>query len=131
MHRPVLRWLALLPGAFLGAILWQFILHWMLYLTLVRGEMIQGVNIDPIEYATYPGVGAIGFVTMGTGIAPNHKNRVAAALAILWVLAMVGIYVVAPPDMTRISGRTVGSIAGASIGYLLSRKKEPAPAVNA
>ncbi len=46
-----LPWIWVLPGAVLTGILSTFLLHWILYSTLVHGEMIWGMDIKPIEYA--------------------------------------------------------------------------------
>src|SRR5437763_1507823 len=90
MNRQILRWLAVLPGAILGAVLSTFPLHWLLYFTLANGETISGVDIRPIEYFLYPVVMSFAFVVTGSEIAPIKKFQTAIGLSIMYLLFMVG-----------------------------------------
>lgn len=82
-----LRWIAVLPGALLGAILSTFLLHLMLYNILKQ-------FIDPYpelpERILTPFVIAAVFIWAGNEIAPAHKNTTAIILFGLWLFIIGG-----------------------------------------
>src|SRR3989344_4186086 len=114
MRRETLRWVAILPGAVVGALLSNFLLHWILYFTLARGETISGVDIRPIEHFLYPAVMAFAFVFTGSEIAPKRRFEVAVGLADIYLLFAIGalIYASNVGLKTFVEIRTVGPLVG-------------------
>ena len=82
----------MLPGARIFSLLALFLLHWILYFTLVDGGAISGVNIQHIEYVLFPFVMAITFILAGFKIAPKYKFQACIALTILWVIFFMGVF---------------------------------------
>jgi len=123
-----LRWIAVFPGALITGLLATFLLHWILYFTLVHGKIISGVDIKPIEYMLYPFVIAIAFIFAGYKIAPKYKFKTAIVLFgiyfIIWSAVSIislfkeSIYGI---DM-QFSGRTMLSLVGAIIGLYIAKK---------
>jgi len=119
------RWIAVLPGAWLAGFLATFPLHWILYFTLVNGETISGVNIEPIEYNLYPFVIAIVFILVGSKIAPKHKLKTSVILAVLYVLFIIGSVILGLQNGIEMSFgiRTLGPIVGLLIGLFIIWQK--------
>jgi len=89
-----LRWFAVFPGAVLFGLLATFPLHWILYGTLVSGEMISGVNIAPIERFLYPFVIAFTYIFAGYKIAPKNKFQTAIVLFVIYLVVwLIGIII--------------------------------------
>ena len=86
-----LRWLAVLPGALLAAILSSFPLHWIVYRSL-RNETIF---IDPYpempERLLLPFVAAVVSIWVGSLIAPDHEVQTSTTLCGLWLLSVGGV----------------------------------------
>jgi len=125
-----LRWLAVLPGAIIAGILATFPLHWMLYLTLVKGEVISGVNIEPIEYLLYPFIISVTFIYSGYNIAPKYKFKTAIILFILYSITWLTV-VTFSFFKGSIGGvnldfslRTVLALLGSFIGLFFSKKSD-------
>ena len=78
----VLRWVAVLPGGILVGFLVLFPLHWVLYFTLVRGEMIQmpAEDVVLIERFLSPILSSIFFVFAGALMAPRRQVLVSYVL---------------------------------------------------
>lgn len=121
-----LRWIAVLPGALIAGILSTFPLHWLLYFTFAKGETISGVNIRPIEYAIYPFVTAIVFILVGAEIAPMYKFRTAIALAILYIMSVIGVFFLGPKYGVYgiFEARSIGPVIGLLLGLYIVRRKE-------
>lgn len=85
----IARWVAILPGAIIGVIAANFILHWILVVTL-NSETIQA-PYERVERFLLPFVAAIAFVASGSMIAPSRKPVVAAILCALLAVAW-GLY---------------------------------------
>lgn len=124
MKSNALRWLAVAPAALLSAVAASFALHWTLYLSLAHGDVISGVDIRPIEYATYPFAIAVGFVYGGSRSAPTHRLRTAVTLAILWFGAMLAIFIFAPALRPGFGARTAGAVAGALLAVSIAWRQE-------
>jgi hypothetical protein len=93
----VLRWLSVIPGGVLAGFLILFPLHWVLYFTLVKGEMIQMPMEDmaPIERFLSPVLSSIFFVFAGAMIAPRKQVLVSYVLFSLSLFARIGVLLVA------------------------------------
>jgi hypothetical protein len=123
-----LRWSAVFPGAIIAGLLATFPLHWILYFTLAKGEIISGVDIKPIEYLLYPFVIAVIFVLAGYKIAPKYKFKTAIVLfglyLIMWLTFSIislfkgNIYGI---DM-KFSFRTILSLIGSFVGLFIAKK---------
>lgn len=87
----LLRWIAILPVAFVGAAASHFLLHFIIQGTL-NSETIQMAadSRAGVERALLPFVAAAAFVAAGVWMAPRHKALVAIVLillpATLWAL---------------------------------------------
>ena len=121
-----IRWVAVLPGALIAGIISSFPLHWLLYFTLVKGEIVLGVNIRPIEYTILPFVVAIVIILVGSEIAPLHKFRTAIVLTVLYIMAVIGVFLLGPKYGVygSFKARSVGPIIGLLIGLYIVRGKE-------
>lgn len=119
----LLRWITVLPGAILGGFLASFPLHWILYFTLARGEIIFGVNIEPIEYTLYPFAIAITFILIGSKIAPNNKFKTSVVLTCLWMLSFLAIFLFFSDSQTQFGIRGIGSLLGSLLGLFIVWKK--------
>ena len=108
------RWIGVLPGAVLSGLLATFLLHWVLYFTLAHGETISGVNIVPIERATYPAVIAFAYIMGGFKIAPMHKFQTAIVLGFLYLLFFIGMiaFMQRRELQFNFEARTIGSFIG-------------------
>lgn len=113
------RWVAVLPGALIVGILVNFPFHWMLYLTLVEGELISGVNIGSIEYNLYPLVTAITFILAGFEIAPSHKFKTAIVLTAIWLLSFFGAFIFFSSLKPQFELRSALSLMGAFLGLYI------------
>ena len=121
-----IRWVAVLPGALTAGFISSFPLHWLLYFILVKGEIVSGVNIRPIERAILPFVAAIVIILVGSEIAPLHKFRTAIALTALYTMSVIGIFLLGPKYGVygSFEARSVGPIIGLLIGLYIVRRKE-------
>jgi len=117
----LLRWIAVLPGSIICAVLATFPLHWVLYFSLAHGETISGVNINPIEYNLYPFVIASTFILVGQYIAPKYKFKTSIVLTSLWVFSFLIILFFVPNMQFGIRG--IGSLLGAFLGLFITWKK--------
>lgn len=116
------RWIAVLPGALIASILMVFPLHWILYFTLVRGQVISGVNIAPIERTLMPFVIAITFILVGFKIAPENKFKTSIVLTVLYVVFIASlIYMFG--YQTYLEPRGYLGIFGAFLGLYFSWKQ--------
>lgn len=91
----ILRWIAVLPAAAIGA----FVAH--IFFTLMSGLMNGFANPDPTVISLPRVLGAIAtdaivgftFVFVGVATAPNRKNEVSAVLATFYTIFVIfGIY---------------------------------------
>lgn len=118
-----LRWLAVLPGAALAAIVSTVPLHLVLYQTLTGSGLIEPYPELP-ERLLGPVAASVAFVWAGARIAPSHK--VMAAATLLGLLVLIGGTVLA----LGLSGAPIGgqhiqlehgglALAGAIIGAVI------------
>jgi hypothetical protein len=120
-----IRWVVVLPGAIISGILAIFPLHWALHATFVRGSMISGMDIKPIEYFLYPFVVAIIYIVAGFKIAPKHKFKTASILFVFYVLFWITITYTMWGNgyIDNVSWRSIFALMGAIIGLYISKKK--------
>lgn len=89
-----LRWLAVLPGAILAAVLVGFPLHFVLYWTLTNPDSVIYFETYPElpERILFPLAATIAFQWAGVNIAPSHKGKTAiilfAVLLVFWIAAV-------------------------------------------
>jgi hypothetical membrane protein len=117
----ILVWTSVLPGAILGGFLMTFPLHWILYGTLVGGSVISGVDIEPIERFLSPFVIALGFVLIGSHIAPSHKLKTAIVLTIIYIFSFISIFVFMSGRAT-LELRGAGALLGICLGLFVAWK---------
>ena len=123
-----LRWIAVFPGALLSGLLATFPLHWILYFNFANGDIISGVNIEPIEYVLYPFVFAFAFILGGYEIAPKYKFKTAIILfgfylGVWSILNFIALFEGSIYEVNiRFSGRTILALAGAIIGLYAAKK---------
>lgn len=128
----ILRWLAILPGAVVCALLSTFLLHWVLYGTLTYSGIVEPYPEAPERFLT-PFAMALSFVWAGSQIAPRHRVETAAVLFGTWLLLSGAAYALGL-DGARIGGTQLhlhyggfalaGGIVGAFIGFYLIRRDE-------
>ena len=122
------RWVAVIPGAVLFSLLATFPLHWILYSTLVNGEMVSGVNIAPIERFLYPFVIAFTYVFAGYKIAPKNKFQTAIVLfaiyLIVWLIgSVIALFKINIYELDiQFSLRTVLALIGAILSLYTTKK---------
>lgn len=75
----IVRWLLVLPGAVVCAVLALFPLHFVLYQTLTGSGIVEPYPEAP-ERLLGPLVSALAFVWGGARIAPHHKIETAVVL---------------------------------------------------
>jgi len=82
-----LRWIAVLPGAFIAGMLATFPLHWILYSTL--SNFIEPYPELP-ERLLIPFIIAGVFIWAGSRIAPQYKIETSVVLFGLWTFLIGG-----------------------------------------
>lgn len=84
-----IRWMFFIPIALLLGALATFPLHWLIFLSLGKGDFLYEYR-DYIEYSIYPFVIGYVFVVSGIYLAPVNNNiNVAKGLTIFWILAVI------------------------------------------
>jgi hypothetical protein len=135
----LLRWIAVLPGAFLAMPLSSFPLHLVLYQTLTGSGIIEPYPEAP-ERILSPLVATLAFVWVGSRIAPNRKVEAAITLFGLTLLgcgaslalAVSGAHFGNVSYYVRLGGLPIiAGIAGAFIGlYVAYRENVKAKETN-
>lgn len=127
-----LHWIAVFPGAIVAGLLATFPLHWILYFSLVKGEIISGVDIEPIEFFLYPFIIAVTFIVAGYKIAPSHKFKTAVVLFLIYLISWLSVSLISlfsgsiyGIDM-KFSLRTVFSLLGSFVGLFIAYKYKKA-----
>ena len=87
----VLRWLAVLPGALLCALIVNFPIHWVVMLIQHFGSIsidaetpIAAINPEMLELLGYAFFNPFIIIISGAYIAPRFKFQTGIALAVLW-----------------------------------------------
>jgi len=133
-----LRWIAVLPGAFIGGLLATFpfhlLLYWITYSASANHETFFGlIEVTPelgeyIEYIFYPSVMTITFVYVGYKIAPKYKFKTAIVLFSLYFFIWTTIGIISLTKGVILGGgiqfsvRTILALVGAIIGLYLAKK---------
>jgi len=98
-----MRWLGVLPAAYLARFLTDLPLHWMLYapyrdtqeLGPSQGHLMRDILAAMIPEPVFsPFIGAIAFIWAGSIVAPNHPTRTATVLFGFWLLVSVVLTIV-------------------------------------
>ena len=135
----LLRWIAIFPGALIAGFLATFPLHWILYLAFDHNgtllgfiELPSGLNVS-IEYFLTPFVIALVFVCVGFEIAPKYKLKTAIILVVLYVIFIIGVFILGMKSDMEISfnARTLGPIVGLLLGlFIVWKKSKQDPSVS-
>lgn len=120
--KQVLKWLAVLPGGFLAALLVTFPIHWVVVLiqltdrpdeaiiTIGNKGLLASIPPEILErlgYALFvPGV----FVAAGARIAPCYQFGTALILAVVVVAFQVSAYILVPLLGYEFTGNTIQRI---------------------
>jgi hypothetical protein len=130
----IIRWLAVLPGAVVCAVLSVFLLHLVLYQTLTGSGIVEPYPEAP-ERLLGPLVLALAFVWGGARIAPFRKVETAVVLfgALLLLigasvaLGLTGGRIGNAQYYLRLGGFPLaGSVVGAFIGLYLAYRETSA-----
>jgi uncharacterized membrane protein len=124
-YKQKLKWLLVIPSAILGVLVGNFILHWVLYVTL--SNFVEPYPEYP-ERLLMPFASALGFVLIGAYVAPSKKIKVAKVLSGIWILitllfvflAFTGEYFIILDDGLL---RPLGGIIGSLVGLFIIKKK--------
>lgn len=123
-----LRWIAILPGALLAAILATVVLHLILYITLTK--FVTPYPELPERILTPFVISAI-FIWAGNEIAPNYKNTTAIILFGLWLFLAGGFIFLTLTDSSWFGKKLyfqaggiapIMAIVGALFGVYKARK---------
>lgn len=128
----IIRWIAVLPGAVICALLSTFPLHWVLYGTLTASGVVEPYPELPERLLTPFAVG-LAFVWAGSRIAPSRRVESAAVLFGAWLL-LVGAGLALSLTGARIGDSQIhlqwgglglaGGMVGAFLGFYLIRREE-------
>ena len=97
LQNTILRWILVLPGAFLCAFLASFPTHWFVMLVQALGNfgeddiitidgksLISAIPPETLEILLYAGITPFTMIYFGSRIAPNRKFQTGIAISILW-----------------------------------------------
>lgn len=124
------RWICLLPGSLLAAILILFPVHWFLYMVFKDNGIIFGfIEFPPqtnlsVENAIAPFIVAITFIFTAFKIAPKYKLKVAFILTILWLCVFASIFIFMRNYQPQLQLKGVGSILGSLLALFIAYKKQ-------
>lgn len=127
-----LRWIAVIPAGFIGGLLLTFPLHWFLQIKRLLGSntlfgIFEFSDFDSIEIFLTPFVIAVGFVYIGSLVAPYKKKMVSIVLASVYAVGIFLVLLLA--EYTTFEFRTLFGIIGAVmsvyiVGYSENKTKE-------
>lgn len=127
MYLQVLRWIAILPGSLLVALLSLFPLHWILYLITTR---FVEVYPEMPERILAPAVLSGVFVWIGSRISPTYKFETSAVLFGIWMFLIGGVVFLTWSGGDWFGGQlyfqgggvpTIMAIVGAAVGLFVAR----------
>ena len=129
-YQKILRWIAVLPGAIVVALLVLFPLHWILYIVLTKFvEVYPELPGRILAPAVLPGV----FVWVGSRIAPTYKFETAVLLFGIWMFLVGGVVFLTLGEGDWFGGRlyfqgggvpTIMAVVGAIIGLYTARLEQ-------
>jgi len=126
----VLRWIAVLPGAIICAVLSLLPLHWILYFVLTR---FVEVYPELPERVLGPAVLSGVFVWVGSRISPAYKFETSAVLFGLWMFLIGGVVFVTWSGGDWFGRQfyfqggglpTVMAVVGAAVGLFVARSEQ-------
>jgi len=126
----VLRWIAVLPGSLLIALLALFPLHWILYIVLTK---FVEVYPEMPERILAPAVLSGIFVWVGSRISPAYKFETSVVLFGIWMFLIGGVVFLTIGDGDWFGGRlyfqgggvpTIMAIVGAIVGLFAARLEQ-------
>lgn len=130
----MLRWLAVLPGAVVAALVALFPLHFVLYQTLTGSGIVEPYPQSP-ERLLGPLVSALVFVWAGSRIAPSRKVETATVLlgillllvGAFFALGLTGAHIGDVQYSLPLGGLPpAGAVVGAFAGLYLARRENSA-----
>ncbi len=133
-----LRWLAVLPGAGISAVLATFPIHWIIMLikytgtevdedgTIIYDNFIAAIPPDILEYFAYAFSTPFVIILVGAYIAPSHKFVTSITLALALLVGYAVLFAVSG-SVIAISGLrfivTVAlNVAGIASGLYMVRR---------
>jgi len=90
----IARWVAVVPVAFICALLVAFPIHWLVM--IIHGSpdhALGGIPPRVLEYGGYAFFLPLIFVFVGGAFAPSHRFQTSIVLGCLWLLFVVGMIV--------------------------------------
>jgi len=100
----LIRWICVLPGALLAALLISFPIHWLALRFDAKG-LLPGISWQQFERLGYALILPYVMIIAGAYIAPRYKARASLVLAaIVGFLAICGIVIVASNDSLTLDG---------------------------
>jgi hypothetical protein len=130
MYLQILRWIAVLPGSIIIAVLSLLPLHWLLCFVLTR---FVEVYPEMPERVLGPFVLSGVFVWVGSRISPSYKFETAAVLFGIWMFLIGGIVFIAWSRADWFGGQlyfqgggipTIMAVVGAAIGLFVARTEQ-------
>lgn len=86
-----IRWLAVIPGAVVCAMLVTFPIHWLIVI-VADSEIISAFPADTFEYLAYAFFTPFNLIVSGSYIAPAYKLQTGRTLSV--ILALMYTYVI-------------------------------------
>ena len=144
MSKPVqvLRWLAVLPGAFLCVFLVTFPIHWAVMLIQILGRsdndafisingktLLAAIPPEMLERFGYAFFAPLVMIIVGTIIAPKFKFQTSIALAVFWgIIFGAGMIVFISQGSgwgwLRLVVTCLFGIGGVGLGLFLAHKSQ-------
>lgn len=140
----ILRWIAVLPGSFLSAVIVSFPIHWLVMLIGLFGRASDDafVSIDGktplaaippeiLERFGYAFFVPLTIIIVGAIIAPKFKFYVGIVLSILWVSLLILGLIIASHLVTfewtwfRVVVSCILNITGMGLGLFIIYSKQP------
>lgn len=127
-HVEVLRWIGVLPAAFLGAFAARFVGGIAGYAAAHALGSESGSTVALLTLLLAYGIGTAAFVLAGALAAPRHRAVVAIALAAICVIVSLLTHVLSQghPGRTNylhLAAETVGAVLAAGYALCMQRRK--------
>ncbi len=133
MYLQVLRWMAVLPGSIIVAVLSLFPLHWILYLVLTK---FVEVYPELPERILAPAILSGVFVWVSSRISPAYKFETAAVVFSFWMFLIGGFVFLTWSGGDWFGSQlyfqggglpTIMAIVGAAVGLFTARLEQQNP----
>jgi len=119
-----LRWIAVIPAGYIGGFLLTFPFHWLLQIKMLLGsDTLFGIlelnpsDFDRFEIFLTPFIIAMGFVWIGSYVAPSKKKMTAIVLAAVHIAGILLIFTLT--EYASFELRTLFSIIGAVVSVYI------------